>query len=108
RREGRLRPRLAAAPLERFEQRRLLAADVRPRAAMEHDRDAAEQVPSVHRLERVAEHLELLLVLAADVDEYVRRLDRVRAEEAALEEAERDPEHDLAVLERPRLRLVGG
>ena len=54
-----------------------------------------------HRLERVAQDLELALVLAADVDEDVLRLDPVRRDEAALEEAERDAQHDLAVLERP-------
>src|SRR5262249_59636120 len=49
----------------------------------------------------------LLLVLAADVDVDVPRLDRVRGDEAALDQPVRDLEHDLAVLERPRLGLVG-
>ena len=35
-----------------------------------------------HLLERVDEHLELRLVLAADVDEDVLRLDRVRGDQA--------------------------
>ena len=73
---------------------------------MEHDRHAAEQIGLPHRLERVAEDLELALVLAADVDQHVLRLDAVRRDEAALEEAERDAQHDLAVLEAARLGLV--
>ncbi len=71
------------------------------------DRDVAEQLARAHLLERVDEHLELVLVLAADVDEDVLRLDPVRRDQAALEEAERDAQHDLAVLERARLGLVG-
>ena len=106
-RERRLRPRLAALPLERLEERRLLTADVCTRAAMDHDGDVSEEIALAHRLERVAEDLELALVLAADVDEDVLGLDPVRRDEAALEEAERDAQHDLAVLERPRLGLVG-
>ena len=46
-------------------------------------------------------------VLAADVDVDVLRLDRVRRDEAALDQAVRDLQHDLAVLEGPGLRLVG-
>ena len=44
RRERRLRARLAAPALERLEQRRLLAADVGAGAAVEDDRDVAEQL----------------------------------------------------------------
>ena len=55
-----------------------------------------------HRLERVAQDLELALVLASDVDEDVLRLDPVRGDEAALEEAEGHAQHDLPVLERTR------
>ena len=104
--ERRLRPRLAALALERLEERRLLAADVRARAAVDDDGDAARRSRLAHRLERVAEDLELVLVLAADVDEHVLRLDRVRRDQAALEEPERDAQHDLAVLERAGLGLV--
>ena len=60
-----------------------------------------------HLLERRHEHLELALVLAADVDEDVLGLDRARRDQAALEEPERDAQHDLAVLEGAGLRLVG-
>src|SRR2546421_624012 len=57
--------------------------------------------------ERCAQDVVLLRVLAADVDEDVLRLDRVRGDQAALDQPVRDLEHDLAVLERPRFRLVG-
>ena len=76
RRERRLRARLAALALQRLEQRRLLAADVGARAAVEDDRDVAEQAAVAQLLERRDEDLELVLVLAADVDEDVLRLDR--------------------------------
>ena len=94
-------------PFERLEQRGLLAADVGAGAAVEDDRDVAEELLRAHLLERGDEHLELRLVLAADVDEDVRRLDRAGGDQRPLEEPERDAEHDLAVLERARLRLVG-
>ena len=107
RRERGLRPRLAAPALERLEQRGLLAADVGAGASVDDDRDVAEELPGPHLLERGDEDLELGLVLAADVDEHVLRLDRVGGDERALEEPERHPEHDLAVLERAGLGLVG-
>ena len=107
RRERRLRARLAALALERLEQRGLLAADVGAGAAVQDDRHFAEQ-PRLARLgERVSHDLELGQVLAADIDEDVLRLDRVRRDQAALDQPVRDAQHDLAVLERPRLRLVG-
>ena len=102
-----LRPRLPALALERLEQRGLLAADVGTRSTVEHDGDASEEIGLAHRLERVAQDLELALVLAADVDEHVLRLDSVCGDEAALEEPEWDTEHDLAVFEASGLRLVG-
>ena len=105
--ERRLRPRLAALSLERLEQRGLLAADVGAGAAVEDDRDAVEDVLGAHLLERRDEHLVLRLVLTADIDEHVRRLDRMCGDQRALEEAERDAEHDLAVLEGARLGLIG-
>ena len=105
-RERRLRPGLAALALERLEQRRLLAADVGAGAAVEDDRDAAEQLRLVHLRQRVAQDLELAQVLAADVDEDALGLDRVRRDQAALDQPERDGEHDLAVLERAWLGLV--
>ena len=74
---------------------------------MDDDGHLAEQLLLPHLLERVDEHLELLLVLAPDVDEHVLGLDRMRRDEAALEEPEGNALHDLAVLERAGLRLVG-
>ena len=61
----------------------------------------------MHLLERVAQDLELVQVLAADVDEDAIALDRVRGDQAALDQPVRDREHDLAVLEGARLGLVG-
>jgi hypothetical protein len=107
RRERRLRARLPALALERLEEAGLLAADVRTRAAVDEDLHVAEQ-PGCRRLvECRLQHLVLGRVLAADVDEDELRLDRVRRDEAALEQPVRDAQHDLAVLERPRLGLVG-
>ena len=97
----------AALALERLEQRGLLAADVGAGTAVQHDRHTAEQVlPAAELLERRAEHLVRAVVLAAQVDEDVMRLVRVGGDQAALEEAERDALHDLAILERARLGLV--
>ena len=104
--ERRLRPRLAAVALEGLEQRGLLAADVGAGAPVEDDRHAAEELRLAQLVERRDEDLPLVLVLAADVDEHVLRLDSARGDQAALEEAERDAEHDLAVLERAGLGLV--
>src|SRR5205085_6434280 len=100
RRERRLRARLPTLTLERLEKPRLLAADVRARAAVQHDRDVAEELLGPHLVERRAEHLELGQVLTADVDEDMLRPDRVRHDQAALEQSVWDAEHDLAVLER--------
>ena len=70
RRERRLRARLAALALERLEQRRLLAADVRAGAAVHDDRHvAADLGPVLQLLERGDEDLVRARVLAADVDE---------------------------------------
>src|SRR3954471_19526888 len=77
RRERRLQARVAALALERVEQRRLLAADVRARAAV-HDplervaraEDAVtEKAALVCLAHGLLEDLGLQLVLAADVDE---------------------------------------
>src|SRR5262249_60646880 len=74
---------------------------------MERDLDTAEELRLARLAERLRQHFVFLRVLAADVDEAVLRLDRVRRDQTALEQPVRDLEHDLAVLERPRLRLVG-
>jgi hypothetical protein len=52
-------------------------------------------------LERADEHLVRAGVLAADVHEHVLRVDGVRGDQAALDEAVRDARHDLVVLEAP-------
>ena len=107
RRERRPRARLAAAALERIEQRRLLAADVRAGAAVDDDADVAEQPGRLRLVDRRLHDLVLGQVLAADVDEDVLRLDRVRGDQAALDQPVRHLVHHLAVLERARLGLVG-
>ena len=106
RRERRLRARLPALALERLEQRRLLAADVRAGAAVDHDLHVLEQPRCAGLPEGAGQRLVLGEVLAADVDVDPLRLDRVRRDQAALEQPVRHAQHDLAVLERPRLRLV--
>ena len=94
--------------LERLEQRRLLAADVRAGAPVDEDRDVAADVrAALQLLQRGDEHLVRARVLAADVDEHRLRLDRVRGDQAALDEPVRDAGEDLVVLEAARLRLVG-
>ena len=68
---------------------------------------AAEQArPSRASSSAPRSDLELGQVLAADVDEDVLRADRVRRDQAALDQPVRDAQHDLAVLERARLGLV--
>ena len=106
-RERRLRARLPALPFERLEQGGLLAADVGAGAAVDRDLDLAEDARVARLVERALQGLVLREVLAADVDVDLLRLDRVRRDQAALEQPVRDLEHDLAVLERPRLGLVG-
>src|SRR5438552_2845321 len=58
-------------------------------------------------LQRRAQHLELGAVLAADVDERRRRPDAVAHRDHPLDQRVRVSQHDLAVLERARLGLVG-
>src|SRR5207253_7064784 len=86
RRKGRLRTRLPALALERLEERRLLAADVRAGAAMDRQRDVPEQAVTTSLLESGGEHVVLRRVLAADVDEHVLRRDRVRRDQAAFDQ----------------------
>ena len=106
RRERRFGARLAALALKRFEQRRLLAADVRARAPMDDDLDLAEDAGLVRLVDCALQRFVLGGVLAADIDVHVPRLDRVRRNQAALDEPVRNLQHDLAVLEGPRLGLV--
>ena len=93
----------------------LLAADVGAGAA-EHDERAVEAraedvVAEVAGLvglgDRGVEHVGLLLVLAADVDEALGRADRVGGDRHALDQLMRLHLHQLAVFEGARLGLVG-
>src|SRR5207249_11945768 len=68
--------------------------------------DVAEQSRGACVVDCALQYLDLGQVLAADVDEDGPRLDRVRSDQAALDEKMRIAEHDLAVLERAGLRLV--
>ncbi len=106
-RERRLRARLAALALERLEQPGLLTADVGTGTAVENHRRVSQQPLAARLVQRAPQDLELRQVLASDVDEDVLRLDGVGGDQAALDEAVWDREHDLAVLERARLGLVG-
>ena len=114
-RERRLVARLAAVALDRLEERRLLAADVRARADAQLDveREArahdvvAEQAVLARLRERVLEPRVRERVLRAHVDEAVLAAGRVRGDRHRLDERERVALHQDAVLERPRLRLVG-
>ena len=108
-------PRQAAVALERGQQRRLLAADVRARARV-HDQleveAAAEDVlAEVARLVGLG-HRELqppdrVQHLAAHVDERVAGPDRVAGDDGALDEHVRVGHHQRDVLARARLGLVG-
>ena len=94
RRERRPQPRLAAIPLERLEERRLLAADVRAGAPVHHHvqrivapRDLRAQVTALVRLrDRALEHRARPDELAAAVHERGPAVDRVGADDQALQE----------------------
>src|SRR6266568_980973 len=112
--EGGTRARLRALALERLEQRRLLAADLRAVAAVDAD---VERVLLAHRLrpeialvarlaDRLHQHPVRLVVLAADVDPCLVGADRVGRDHDALEHHVRRVLEDVAVLRRARLRLV--
>ena len=114
-RERGLQAGIAPLALERVEERRLLAADVRPGPAV-HDEVAREvrpqdplaRVPArISLRESGVEDVGLLLVLAPDVDEGVVGPGGVGADQHALDQLVRIAVNQLAVLERPRLGLVG-
>ena len=115
RRERRLEARLALLALERLEQRRLLAADVRAVAVVVVELEgelAAEDVAAEQaRLARLAQRLLAALVdvpdLAVDVVVAARAAHRVAADDHALDQRVRVVAQDVAVLERPGLALVG-
>src|SRR6185437_15130434 len=77
------------------------------RASVKHDRHVAAQFwTSLQLFEGGTQYVVRAGVLAADVDEDALRLDRMSGDEAALDEPEGDPRHDLVVLEAAGLRLV--
>ncbi len=114
RRVRRLRARLALLALERFDETRFLAADVRACAAMDVDVEveaAPENVlPEVpFRVRLVDRRLELTdrsVVLAADVDVGRVNPHRPAADDDPLDELVRIENENFAVLERSRLAFV--
>ena len=114
-REGGTQPGLAAAAFQRVEQRGLLTADVRAGARVhgefEVESAAQDVLAEVARLVRLAHGLVQPPQhgddLAAQVDEGVRRADRVAGDHDALDEGVRVGEEERDVLAGPRLRLVG-
>ena len=107
--------RIAALAFDRREQRRRLAADVRAGAAIDDEvagevgaEDAlAEVAGRVRLLDRAGETAVRQVELAADVDERVAHLQRVRRDQHRFEQQVRRVLEDPAVLERARLALVG-
>src|SRR5262249_29958469 len=103
-----------ALAFERFDQPRLLAADVSARAAMHVDfavkaraKDVLPEEALRPRLrECLLENLRALRKLTADVDVSEVRIDREARDHHALDELMRVLMDDVAILERPRLRLV--
>jgi len=71
------------------------------------DLDLAQRAGGVGLGERPLHDGQRLGELAADVDVAHFGLDRMHRDQGALEQRVRGPAHDLPVLERPRLRLVG-
>ena len=107
---------LPRLPSMRVHQRGLFAADVRAGALVHVDVDASCRVPiafvprmpaAYASLSAVFHPRDRLRELAADVDVARLGADRVGADRAPLDEGVRRPAHDLAILERARLRLVG-
>ena len=113
--ERRLVARLAAVALDRLEDRRLLAADVRARALADLDVEAealaehvVAEIPAAPRLgDRGLERVLRLGVLAADVDVAALAAGCVGGDRHRLDQRERVALHDHPVLERAGLRLVG-
>ena len=113
-RERRLEAWLAAKPLQRLDERRLLTADVRTRAAVHDDvavETAAEDVladvsTGARLLDGALEQQSLIVVLTADVDERRVHLQRVRRDQQSLDELMRALIDEIPILEAPRLGLV--
>src|SRR6185312_4737969 len=116
--ERRLQARPAALALERVEERRLLAADVRAGAAVDGEVELpagparvveglTEVAGGVGFVDGALEHLVLADHLAANVDVRVLAAERVRRDEDAFDERVRIPVEELAVLAGAGLGLVG-
>src|ERR671922_369433 len=112
--ERRLVPRLPALPLDRVEQRRLLAADVGAGAAAQlhveteplaHD-VLAEESARVRLLDRPLEAVSREPVLPPHIDEALLRSGRVSRDGERLEHRERIALHQHTVLEGARFGLV--
>ena len=115
-RERRLEPGLAAAALERVEQRRLLAADVGARAGVHDDVEVVARAEDVAcrgspsrtpRARRWRSRRMRVQRLAAHVDRAEVRADRVAGDDAALDQRVRVGHHRRDVLAGARLALVG-
>jgi hypothetical protein len=74
---------------------------------VQDDVHVAEQARGARIVDGTCQDLVLREILAADVDEDGSRLDRMRRDQAALDQQVRVARHDLAVLEGARLRFVG-
>ena len=106
---------LALLPLERFDQRGFLAADVSARSVMDVDvkvdagaaRVLAEVSRGVRLIARLLEVETLVDVLAADVDVARARAHGGSRDEATFQEFVRVVPHDLAIFARAWLGLVG-
>jgi hypothetical protein len=105
-----------ALPLERFDQRRFLAAHVRPRPHEHRDVEveaavpqqvAPQQVRATARQQRRLDGGLQVQVLGAQVDEALLRPDHVGADRHPVEHQVELRAQQGAVLERPRLALVG-
>ena len=110
-----LQARVAALAFQRVEQPGLLAADVGAGAAVHDQRErvpgAEDVLADVARLarfgQRRVEHVGLLHVLAADVDERAVGAGGIGGDHDPLDQHVRGLLHQFAVLERARLGLVG-
>ena len=113
-REGWLDARESPIALERAHEGRLLPADVRARALVDGELDGdagsedvlARETCLVRLLHGTGEDLVRLEELAAAVDIDVIGLDRVRGDEATLDQLMRRPAKDLPVLEGAWFRFV--
>ncbi len=87
--ERRTQPRLAATTLDRLDQARLLAADVRARAAPEVDPRQRARPVALERRDLLLEQRTARRVLVAQVEVDVAGFDRPRGDQHALQHAVR-------------------